>query len=98
MTARLPFGVTHQQMARRLHDAAALVRVDAFDGRAQCAAAACANFDDDELAVVAADEVELAEAAAIAAREDREPVPLEVARRRATPRVGRARAAFNARR
>ncbi len=67
-------------MARRLHDAAALVRVDAVDRGAQRAAASRAHLDDDELAVLTADEIELAETATITAREDREPVPLEVGR------------------
>ena len=74
----LPLGVAHEQMARRLHDAPAFVRVDAVDGRAQRAAAARAHLYDDELPVVAADEVDLAEPAAIAARQDRKSVPLEM--------------------
>ena len=70
--------MTHEQVPRRLHDAPAFVRVDAVDGRAQRAAAARSNFDDDELPVVAADEIELAEPAAVAAREDFEAVPFEM--------------------
>jgi uncharacterized membrane protein len=68
----------HQQVARRLHDAATLVRIDAIDGGAQSAAAARANFHDHEMSIIAAYEVELAEAAAVASLENRKPVLLEV--------------------
>src|SRR5688572_13552511 len=67
-------------MPRGLNDAPAFVRVDAVDGRAQGAAAARADFDDDELAIVAANEIDLAEPAAVAARDDFEAVPLEMRR------------------
>ena len=76
----LPLGVTHEQVARRLHDAPALVRVDAFSGRAHGAAAARAHLHDDELPVVATDEIDLAEPATVTTRQDLEPVPLEMSR------------------
>jgi hypothetical protein len=63
-----------------LHDSAAFVDVDAFSGRADGAAAASANFDDDELPVLAANEIQLAEPAAVASRENFEAVALEVRR------------------
>src|SRR5262245_59187926 len=74
---RLPCGVPHEQVTRRLNDAPALVRVDAVDGRAERAATARSDFDDDELLVVAAHEIDLAEPATVAACEDFETVLLE---------------------
>ncbi len=65
-------------MTRRLNDAAAFVHVDAVDCGAPGAATPRAHFNDDELSVVAANEIELAKPATIAAGQDRKPVPFEV--------------------
>src|SRR5690606_321372 len=65
-------------MTRRLHDAPALAVRDGFDGRAEVRRRAGFDLDDDQGRAVAADEVDLAQAAAIAARDDREAVVLEI--------------------
>ena len=59
-----------------MHDAPAFVRIDTFDCRAQRAAAARSDLYDDELAVVPAYEIDLAEPAAVPTRENFEAVAL----------------------
>jgi len=56
----------------------ALARADALGRGAIRVGAARAHFDDDDVPIVAADEIELAQAAAVAARDDPEPLFLEI--------------------
>src|SRR5690606_2733963 len=62
----VPLPMPHQQVTRCPDDAAALVRVDARERRDETVAATRPNLDDDERCAVAADEIQLAEPAAIA--------------------------------
>jgi hypothetical protein len=61
-----------------LNDASALPDIDAFDGRAERIRAARADLDDHEMLLVAANEIELAESATVAARKNREALLREV--------------------
>src|SRR5690606_34928497 len=74
-----PGASPQEEVACRLHDSAALARSDALERRGQRGPRTGPDLDDDERVGVAADEVELAELAAVVAHQDRKAVPLEVA-------------------
>lgn len=73
----MPDRMLHEKMARREDDPLLLVPIDGFGRRAFVGAPPRPDFDDDKTVVVAADDVELAEPAAIAPRNDREPLTLQ---------------------
>src|SRR5690606_8352213 len=74
-----PGALPEEQMAGRLHESAPLARPDALDGGRERGSGARPDLDDHARVVVPADEVALAELAAVVAREDRKAVPLVIA-------------------
>src|SRR4029079_19764197 len=73
-----PLAVAHQEVPGRPDDACALRGSDALRRARDGAAAACANLDHHESALLAANEVDLAEPAAVPTREHDEPAVLEI--------------------
>ncbi len=59
-----------QQQRRRQSDAPLLAKVDAFERPAESIAGACADFHDDENALIARDEIDLPEPPAEVAHQD----------------------------
>src|SRR5690606_1715193 len=74
----VPLPMLHQQMPRCQNDAPALSRIDARERGHEPVAAPCPHLDDDQRRPVAADEIELAETAAIAFQQGLYPVALEI--------------------
>jgi hypothetical protein len=79
--------MAHQQMPRGLNDSVALSRADALDRGANVVAAARAYLDDNEVAFVATNEIELAEPAPIAAGNNADALPFEVLRGSVLPQT-----------
>ena len=72
--------MTHQEVPRGLDDARAFARSDGRHRAAVRARRARADLDDDQHPAVAANQVELAEPATVAPRQDGEPLTFEVYR------------------